>query len=93
MTVDSGGPNRRLLDYYRDKVAELGYEAKLIVNLLLGVEGPVEEAEVGPLQRQLIEEIRPRLQPRFRALSDEDLAAAGVFLVARKPQANRRNTN
>jgi SAM-dependent methyltransferase len=93
MTVDSGGPNRRLLDYYRRKVDELGYDAELIVNQLLGVEGAVQEAEVGPLQRQLIDSIRPRLQPRFRSLPDEDLAAAGLFLVARKPQPARRNTN
>jgi SAM-dependent methyltransferase len=93
MTVDSGGPNRRLLDYYRGKVEELGYESKLIVNQLLGVDGAVRDAQLGPLQRELIDSIRPRLLPRFRSLPDEDLAAAGLFLVARKPQPARRNTN
>jgi SAM-dependent methyltransferase len=91
MTVDSGGPNRRLVDYYRAKVAELGYDAKLIVNQLLGVEGAVpgtdalrEAVPVGTEQRDLIAAIRPRLQPRFRSLPEEDLAASGLLLVARK---------
>jgi hypothetical protein len=34
---------------------------------------------------ELLRSIRPRLQPRFRALDDAELAVAGIFVVARKP--------
>lgn len=92
MTLHSGGPNRRLLPYYRDRMREQGYDAKLLVNQMLGVEGDIPchdvlraPLAVGERQRELIGSIRPRLLPRFRDLPDEDLAAAGLFLVARKP--------
>jgi hypothetical protein len=33
----------------------------------------------------MIREIRPRLAPPFRDLSDADLLVQGIFFVARKP--------
>ena len=36
-------------------------------------------------ERAFAEEIRPRLAAPFRDLSEQDLLACGVFLVARKP--------
>lgn len=96
MTYNWGGPNRKLIDYYEAKVSELGYEGRFLVEQVLGVEGDVpardalaEGVDVSPEQRELIAEIRPRLQPEFRALSDQELTAAGVFMVARKPSGRR----
>jgi hypothetical protein len=33
-----------------------------------------------------VREVRPRLNPRYRDLSDEDLMVAGIFIIARKPE-------
>lgn len=70
MTARWGGPNRRLIDYYRGKLEELGYRGDLVV-----------DERHGP---ELVEEIRPRLRPPFRDLPGEDLAPMGLFMVARK---------
>ena len=92
MTSGWGGPNRRLIDYYRVKLAELGYDARLLVSEVLGVEEHLEpcdvledELSVTDEQRRSIARIRDRLQPEFRDLPDEDLVPEGVFVVARKP--------
>jgi len=37
----------------------------------------------------LINAIRPRLLDRYRRLSDDDLLAQGIVLVARKPKPSR----
>ena len=86
-------PNRLRIDYYRRKMRELGYDARLLITRACGV-----EAELHPplelFQPEMVcphddlaqlEEIRPRLLPRFRDLPAEDLMATGMMLVARKP--------
>jgi hypothetical protein len=88
MSRHSGRPNRRLADWYRAKLDELGYEWRVLVTLPVGGDELVpyrESFERGPRSLELVDEIRPRLQSRFRELSDVDLATAGIFLVARKP--------
>ena len=88
MSRNSGRPNRRLADYYRAKLGELGYEYTLLATKPIDGEEIVPHAtelEVGPQTKSLVEEIRPGLAPRYRGLSDEDLATAGIFLIARKP--------
>jgi SAM-dependent methyltransferase len=70
MTEASGQPNRRLIDYYRNKMAELRYDAKVDV-VATYAESP--------------EKIRPRLAPQFRSLTSEDLAVRGIYLAAKKP--------
>jgi SAM-dependent methyltransferase len=92
MTHNSGAPNRRLLEYYRAKVREIGYEAQLLVTILLGEQAELvpkrerlEPSDFGPKALRILREIRPKLVRRFRHLSDEDLIVAGVFLVAQKP--------
>lgn len=68
-----------------------GYESRIFATHVVG-----QEAELIPhpatvperdvvAAKPLIEEIRPRLRPRFRSLPDQNLATAGIFLVARKP--------
>jgi SAM-dependent methyltransferase len=93
MTKDYGGPNRHLVNFYRDKLEELGYESRLMVTDLLGeatsfqhvCDVHAEDVPVSSDARALIEEIRPQLNESFRQISDEDLAVAGAALVARKP--------
>jgi SAM-dependent methyltransferase len=91
----TGHPNRKLIDYHRRTMDELGYEAELLVTRVIGaaedLPEPVPADRVGEVIGQalpLIEEIRPRLLERFRALPDEDLAVAAIFLRARKPEAD-----
>lgn len=93
MTQDVGGPNRRLLNFYREKLADLGYESRLMVTDLLGQPTSVKEpsdalsyeAPVADDTRALIARIRPYLDGGFRHLPDADLAVAGALLVAHKP--------
>ena len=91
MGEHSGLPNRRLADSYRTEMASRGYEARFLVTHVIGHEPDivphperVPETLLGPA-RGMIAEIRPRLLPRYRSLSDEDLATAGIFLSAAKP--------
>ncbi|MEO7651683.1 MAG: methyltransferase domain-containing protein [Bryobacteraceae bacterium] len=87
-------PNRRLIDYYRTSIEALGYDAKLFPTRVVG---SAEELEPGTLRLEKgvhyteemlagIKRIRPRLLPRYRMLSDEDLLIAGVMLAARKAE-------
>lgn len=94
MRSQTGLPNRALVDYYRAKLAELGYEAELLATKVTGrsddLPSPVPAAEISAEARSaasLIEQIRPKLLRRFRGLPDEDLAIAGLFAVAVKPPA------
>jgi SAM-dependent methyltransferase len=90
MSRNSGRPNRRLADFYRAKLTELGYDGRILVTKPVDgdeLDPHPDRIEVQPRTRDLIEEVRPRLLPRYRALSDADLATAGIFLVARKPAA------
>jgi hypothetical protein len=93
MAVDSGKPNRRLASHYRDQMAKRGYAAKILISTILG-QGPLvphkEQIERGVdysnVTVSLIDEIRPKLASPFRNLPEPDLAAAGIFLIARKPR-------
>ena len=94
MAADSGKPNRKLISYYRDKMEELGYESKILVSGILGERELIphkERIEIGidysDATLSLINEIRPRLAIPFRSFSDQDLAATGIFLIARKPDS------
>ena len=92
MTQHSGRPNRRLADFYRRKLAEFGYDGRLLVTRLVGpggevvpyTEQPPLDDERGRRALGLVESIRTRLRPRFSTLSSSELAIAGVFVSARK---------
>ena len=100
MAKDSGKPNRMLINDYREQMRKRGYEAKLFVSSIVGA-GPLmphkEKIErgvhYGNKTVSLIEEIRPKLALPYRKLAEEELAPAGVFLVARKPQRGTKGTN
>jgi len=98
MAYDSDKSNRRMLDYYRRKVRELGYDAELYITCTVerGYQGIQQEIRPHKLKleygvdyfdrhREMIREVRPRLAAEFRNMSDEELLAGAVFLVAKKP--------
>jgi SAM-dependent methyltransferase len=97
MAKDSGKPNRRLINDYRDQMRKRGYEARLFISSIVGV-GPLvphkerieRGVDYGNKTVSLIDEIRPKLAHPYRKLAEEELAAAGIFLVAQKP---KRGTN
>lgn len=92
MTINSGRCNRRLINYYREKMTSLGYKVKLLVTATLSkgeLIPPKDRIELGVDYSEStvasINRIRPRLSAAYRCLPDEDLVVAGIFLIAKKP--------
>jgi SAM-dependent methyltransferase len=96
MAIDSGKPNRKLMAYYRTVMSEMGYDAKVLITDIIGV-GVVGKGAIHPHKEKislnedytessldLVKSIRPRLIPRFRAMSDLELLVDGIFIIARK---------
>jgi SAM-dependent methyltransferase len=71
MYSHKGVPNRHRLDSYRDAIARTGLRIT-----------KMEASKTAP--REWIEEVRPHLAPRFRGLTDEELACLGFWLVCTK---------
>ena len=92
MTQSSGQPNRRLVDYYRGKMAELGYDSTIHIAMAANGE-EMEEYKVKLVKGvdyteeslQTYQAMRPRLLPRYQSLSDEDLITEAILLSGRKP--------
>ena len=91
MASGSGIPNRKLIGYYRELVARLGYEATFFVSSIVGQGDLIPHKEklqrgldYGEREQSLIAGIRPKLAPSFAGLSDEELLVSGIFLVADK---------
>lgn len=93
MTFGSDKPNRRLINYYRNKMLELGYDYKILITQIVGEDNlliPFREAifpgiDYSEATISLVKEIRPFLSKKFINLSDEELLVQGIFLVAKKP--------
>ena len=100
MVEGSGQPNRRLIDYYREVGASMGFETKIYATKVLGVDADLLEPrlELRPgidyseQQLKTIAAIRPRLLDRYRRLPDTDLMVQSLVFVARKPM-NRAGLN
>jgi len=98
MAYDSDKPNRRMLNYYKAKMTELAYEAEFWISGVIepaGYKGIQKEivphkksleknVDYDSRHMQLIDEVRPLLASQFKTLTDEELLAGAVFLVARK---------
>ena len=100
MAKDSGKPNRKLIHDYRKLMRRLDYDSKLFVSSIVGIGAlkPYQEhiaagVDYSDETIDLIEEIRPKLAYPYRSLSTENLAVAGIFLVARKPESAKKATN
>lgn len=81
--------NRKRVDAYRALAAASFRHATILVThvlegeeILPHVERLVPGLHYGERELGLIRQIRPRLQPRFRDLTDEELLIGGIFLVA-----------
>jgi hypothetical protein len=93
MTVDSGRPNRRLLPYYRYKMATLGYKTQILITHVVGgdvdivphKESLIRGVDYSDATLALLNTIRPKLRTQFRNMSDEDFLVSGIFLIAHKP--------
>jgi hypothetical protein len=95
MAVDSGKPNRKLSTYYQRKMAELGYNTKILITSVIGRSGmgdlhPHKEkislgVEYSESTLNYVRELRPSLDSAFRGLTEEELIVDGIFVVARKP--------
>lgn len=94
MAEGSGLPNRKLKSYYQCKLAELGYDTKLLV---AGVIGRGTKGDLHPHKEvitngveytdanlEFVRRIRPSLAAEFRHLPDEELLVNSIFVVARK---------
>jgi SAM-dependent methyltransferase len=91
MTRGAGRPNRVLVDAYRDWLERSGLHGKLTISRLVGFGDELTPAPWGGLDEDAktraltsVRAIRPRLANRFKSMADEDLAVAGLVLVARK---------
>jgi hypothetical protein len=93
MVEASGQPDRRLIDYYREVGARLGYQTEIYILRVVGTEEylatPVRELRAGlhytDRQLKLVREIRPRLVEPFRNLPDADLLPSCILFVGKKP--------
>jgi SAM-dependent methyltransferase len=97
MAQASGQPNRRLVNYYRDKMAELGYDSTIFIAIVAGGQ------EIPEYRTKLVKGVdftqealdsyhamRPRLLARYQSLPDEDLITEAILLCGRKPMQARR---
>lgn len=92
MSEYCGRPNRKRIDCYRLIADPNDFDSRIYITHIVGlqneliphrihIEYPIDYRED---TLKLIKEIRPRISPEFRHLSDEDLSIAGIFLVAQK---------
>jgi len=92
MTYYSGKPNRRLINYFKQKLSELRYDTKIFITHIVGMESemmPHKETVVYGVDYfdstiSLLKIIRPRLQCEFKNIPDEELMVQGIFLIAKK---------
>jgi SAM-dependent methyltransferase len=92
MVESTGQPNRRLVDYYRRKTADLGYETSIYTTWVLANPRELvphkltleQGVDYSDTTLEQIRSIRPRLLDRYKQLSDADLMVEGIYLVARK---------
>jgi len=95
MTQASGQPNRRLVNYYRDKMAELGYDSTIYI-AMAATGDEIKElpeyktkltkgADYTEVNLESYRAMRPRLLPRYQSLSDDDLITEAILLVGHKP--------
>jgi SAM-dependent methyltransferase len=94
ITEGAGRPNRVLINDYRDWLARSGLSGGITVSRLAGVADEQNPAPWAALDKsakaralECVRTVRPRLSGNFKTLADEDLAVAGLVLVARKNDA------
>lgn len=91
MTRDTGRPNRVLIDTYRRVLEDVAPDHEILVTRLAGVGDidphlPYDRIDAGRRKTSVdyVRSVRSKFAKSLRAISDEDLSVAGIFLVARK---------
>jgi len=92
MTYDSGRPNRKLINYYKQKMIDLGYDARILISHIVRSEGeilPHKEtvmygSDYTDSTISLIKNIRPHLTDEFKNMRDDELMVDSIFLIAKK---------
>ncbi|HJN61470.1 MAG TPA: methyltransferase domain-containing protein [Alphaproteobacteria bacterium] len=94
MTRGAGRPNRVLIGAYREWLQHSGMSGGITISRLAGVSEEFDPAAWAQLDNgaklralECVRAIRPRLSEKFKAMADEDLAVAGLVLVARRSSA------
>jgi hypothetical protein len=102
MSHNADRPNRKHINFYRERCAEQGWEIRLYLCGLIVrgytpfrdfspyVEHLQEGVHYSQADLEMVRAIRPRLTPEFAGLTDEELMTSSIFLVANKPDAPRR---
>jgi hypothetical protein len=101
MVEGADRPNRRHIHDYRRELNRLGFTSTIRIACVIDPTIPgfpnnyrevlphKENIELGVDYNEhslaLVRAIRPRLNPHFQSLSDEELMAAGIFITAVKP--------
>lgn len=93
MSTATRKPNRRLREFYRQRLAEWGYDVRVLATHVLGNEHDLDphketlepDVDYTDANLDLIHRIRPRLRPEFNRCSDDELLTSGIVLVGRKP--------
>src|SRR5439155_1256012 len=88
LTYDPSKPNRKLVNYYRDKMNTLGYCTNILITQVVGCENeilPHKDAIVPGLDYSdaslsYLKEVRRHLVNGFKDMPDEELIVAGIFL-------------
>ncbi|WP_455756640.1 methyltransferase domain-containing protein [Sulfurimonas sp.] len=87
----SNNPNRKLIDYYKEKFKDLGnYEYKILItrvkdrNLDIFKENIKFNIDYNKSDIDFLEEIIGDFIDKFKKLSEEELLITGIFLVAKK---------
>jgi len=96
MTAQSGRPNRVLVNHYHDWLARSGLKGEIRITRLAGIDGEIKPSiweDIDQEQRRqaldCVARIQTRLSKSYRSIDPQDLAVAGITLVAEKPQSNR----
>ena len=95
MSTATRKPNRRLREFYRQKLTAWNYDVRILATHVLGTahdliphkETLEPNVDYTDAQVDLVRQIRPRLRPEFRRCSDDELLTTGIVLVGRKPAA------
>lgn len=83
-----GAPNRRLLGYFAERFASMGYRCDILKIFEIGSNEKMHEPiskGISTATQGRVESIRPRLSQPFAAMPVEELGVSAIFLKARKP--------
>lgn len=93
MVSNTGQPNRKRVNYYRERLKELGcYDFDIYITRIFGNENGILPHKLSvklgedydATNVDLVRQVRKKLAREFKSLSDAELLMAGIFLHAYK---------